>query len=163
MTKPYILPADWETPFESEVARVTELLGKEPRGEFRIVVRSPQGEPSVIENVPFFFDGTPMPTRYWLVDPDISSKVAHLESAGGVKEVQDIIDPSVIEELHERYRIEREAMIDPQYSGPRPSAGVGGTRRGVKCLHTHVAHFLATGNDAVGEWTMKKIDEVENV
>ncbi len=30
-------------------------------------------------------------------------------------------------------------------TGPRPSAGVGGTREGVKCLHAHYANYLVNG------------------
>jgi hypothetical protein len=35
---------------------------------------------------------------------------------------------------------------------------VGGTRRGVKCLHAHLAHWLAGGDDAVGEWVAMQLD-----
>ena len=49
--------------------------------------------------------------------------------------------------------------IDDGYLGPKPSGGVGGTRRGVKCLHAHVANFLATKNDVIGQWAIEKIDE----
>ena len=48
---------------------VAELLGRPPAGEFEVVVRTEDGAPAVIANAPFLFDGTPMPTRYWLVDP----------------------------------------------------------------------------------------------
>jgi hypothetical protein len=30
------------------------------------------------------------------------------------------------------------------------SGGVGGTRRGVKCLHAHLANYLAGDDDPVG-------------
>ena len=43
----------------------------------------------------------------------------------------------------------------------RPFGGVGGTRVGVKCLHAHVAHLLATGDDIVGRWTLDQIDRLE--
>jgi hypothetical protein len=39
------------------------------------------------------------------------------------------------------------------HEGPAPYGGVGGTREGLKCLHAHYAHWLAGGNDPVGEWT----------
>ena len=42
--------------------------------------------------------------------------------------------------------------------GPRPSGGVGGTRTGVKCLHAHLAWWLAGGDDPVGRgWTDRAI------
>ena len=38
-----------------------------------------------------------------------------------------------------------------------PSGGVGGTRRGVKCLHAHLAWYLAGGDDPVGRWTAHQL------
>jgi exopolyphosphatase/guanosine-5'-triphosphate,3'-diphosphate pyrophosphatase len=35
---------------------------------------------------------------------------------------------------------------------------VGGTRVGVKCLHAHVAHHLAGGDDPVGRWALEQLD-----
>ena len=53
----------------SDRDRVRELLGREPAGAFEIVVRDDVGDPVVIRNAPLLDDGTPMPTRYWLVGP----------------------------------------------------------------------------------------------
>ena len=53
-----------------DAARVRELLGREPRGDYEIVVRDDAGDPVVLRNAPLLDDGTPMPTRYWLVGPD---------------------------------------------------------------------------------------------
>jgi exopolyphosphatase/guanosine-5'-triphosphate,3'-diphosphate pyrophosphatase len=36
---------------------------------------------------------------------------------------------------------------------------VGGTRRGVKCLHAHYAWFLAGGDDPVGRWVADRLAE----
>ena len=41
--------------------------------------------------------------------------------------------------------------------GPRPSGGVGGTRQGVKCLHAHLAYFLAGGDDPVGAHVARRL------
>ncbi|MGZ4802857.1 MAG: DUF501 domain-containing protein, partial [Acidimicrobiia bacterium] len=62
----------------ADVRRVTELLGREPRAAFEVVVRSDGGEPVVIRNEPLLADGTPMPTRYWLVAPDLVRAVSRL-------------------------------------------------------------------------------------
>ena len=48
-------------------AAVRALLGREPLGVFEVVVRDRDGGPVVIRNAPLLDDGTPMPTRYWLV------------------------------------------------------------------------------------------------
>ncbi len=52
---------------------------------------------------------------------------------------------------------ERDALIDPDHPGPKPSGGVGGTRRGVKCLHAHLAWWLTGADDPVGAWTAQQI------
>jgi hypothetical protein len=135
-----------------DVAVLTELLGRVPRADFDVVVRSATGAPGVVRNEPFTADGTPMPTRFWLVDPALHAAVSRLEAAGGVRAVQDVVDPAELAAAHDRYRAERDAAIDPAHEGPRPSAGVGGTRIGVKCLHAHYAWFLAGGDDPVGRW-----------
>jgi uncharacterized protein len=139
-------------------ARVTELLGREPAGAFDVVVRDESGDPVVVRNAPFLDDGTPMPTRYYLVAPALVREVSRLEAAGGVKAAEAEIDPQELAALHQRYGAERDAAIDSGHEGPRPSGGVGGTRVGVKCLHAHLAHLLAGGDDPVGRWTLERLD-----
>ena len=48
----------------------------------------------VIANEPLLRDGTPMPTRYWLVDPELRAGVGRLEAAGGVREAEAQVDPA---------------------------------------------------------------------
>ncbi len=137
-------------------AVVARLLGRPPQGRFEVVVRNPTGEPVVLRNEPFLDDGTPMPTRYWLVDPELVRKVARIESNGGVRRAEALVPPDALAATHAAYAAERDAGIPPGHTGPRPSGGVGGTRVGVKCLHAHYAYFLAGGDDPVGrlvdEW-----------
>jgi len=136
---------------------VSLLLGRVPGGDFDVVVRRPDGQPMVIANEPLLHDGTPMPTRYWLVDPEIRARIGQLEAAGGVKAAAREVDARELAEAHRRYARERDALVPPRWAGPRPSGGVGGTRRGVKCLHAHVAWWLAGGDDPVGRWAAQRI------
>lgn len=126
-------------------------------GAFEVVVRDARGEPAVIRNAPFLDDGTPMPTRYWLVDPDLVVRVSRLESGGGVRAAEAGVDPGDLRAAHDAYAAERDAAIASDHAGPRPSGGVGGTRRGVKCLHAHYAYFLAGGDDPVGRWVGERL------
>jgi len=135
-----------------DVDRVTALLGRAPRGAFDGVVRDVAGDPVVLRNAPLLDDGTPMPTRYWLVGREAVVAVSRLEAAGGVRRAETDIDPALIADAHRRYAGERDAAIPPGHTGPRPSGGVGGTREGVKCLHAHYAWHLAGGDDPVGAW-----------
>ncbi|MGH8921910.1 MAG: DUF501 domain-containing protein, partial [Actinomycetes bacterium] len=122
-----------------------------------VVCRRPDGAPSVIENAPFLFDGTPMPTRYWLVDPIVHQAVSQLESAGGVRQAEAEVDPVALADAHARYAALRSSAIDPDHPEPWPSGGVGGTRVGVKCLHAHLAWWLVGGTDPVGIWVSERI------
>ena len=132
--------------------RVRELLGREPRGDYEIVVRDATGDPVVLRNAPLLHDGTPMPTRYWLIGPDEIRRVGRLESEGGVDRAEAELDPAAVQAAHDRYAAERDAQIPPDHEGPRPYGGVGGTRVGLKCLHAHWAWYLAGGDDPVGRW-----------
>jgi hypothetical protein len=142
---------------DHDVAVLTELLGRVPRAGFEVVVRNGAGDPVVIRNAPLLDDGTPMPTRYWLVDPDLSLRVARLESTGGVRAAEAAVEPEALGSAHERYARERDAALAADHSGPRPSGGVGGTARGVKCLHAHLAYHLAGGDDPVGRWVEENL------
>jgi hypothetical protein len=144
-------------PSQEEEAAVARLLGREPRGDFEVVVRGPAGEPAVIRNAPLLHDGTPMPTRYWLVDPAAREAIGRLEAAGGVKRAESELDAQEIADAHARYAAERDAAIPASHAGPRPHGGVGGTRQGVKCLHAHYAWHLAGGDDPVGAWVAEHL------
>ena len=142
---------------EEDFARVTMLLGREPAGDFEVVVRDGAGAPAVIRNAPILDDGRPMPTRYWLVDDQLRRLVGRLESEGGVRAAEAAVDAEELAAAHARYAAERDAAIPAGHSGPKPSAGVGGTRRGVKCLHAHYAWYLAGGDDPVGRWVAERL------
>ncbi len=144
-------------PIGSDRERVAELLGREPRGAFEVVTRDSTGDPVVLRNAPFLDDGTPMPTRYYLVGEELVKAVSRIESSGAVDEVEAELDEDVIVDIHRRYERERDAAIDDDHAGPRPSGGVGGTRVGVKCLHAHVANHLAAGDDEIGRWTLARV------
>lgn len=139
--------------------RVTELLGRTPMGDFEVVVRRADGDPSVLRNAPLLPDGTPMPTRYWLCDPALRSAIGTIESDGGVDAVEAEIGLTAIDVIHVAYAAERDAAIPADHVGPAPYGGVGGTRTGVKCLHAHYANWLAGNDDPIGAWTHSQLVE----
>ncbi len=147
-----------DAPSAKDIDDVTRLIGRRPQGDFRVVVRSKTGEPVVLMNAPLLDDGTPMPTLYWLVGADEVYAVSQLEADGGVDRVEALLGLDTIDAIHSAYASARDALIPPAHDGHRPSGGVGGTRRGVKCLHAHLAHWLAGGDDAVGEWVAQQLD-----
>lgn len=141
------------TPSPADFEATTLLLGRPPTGDFEVCLRLPDGgAPVVIRNAPLLRDGTPMPTRYWLVDRVLGAAVSRLEAAGGVRAAEAAVAREDVEAAHVAYAAERDAAVPSAHHGPRPSGGVGGTRRGVKCLHAHLAYFLSGGEDPVGRW-----------
>jgi hypothetical protein len=98
-----------------------------------------------------------MPTLYWLVGAPERVAVGRLESTGGVSAAEAEVGLEPIAEAHRRYAAERDAAIPADHEGPRPTGGVGGTRRGVKCLHAHYAWYLAGGDDPVGRWVAERL------
>jgi len=143
---------------EDDRAAVTALLGRPPEGDFAVAVRDPAGRPVVIRNAPLLRDGTPMPTRWWLVDAGLRRAVSTIEAAGGVRQAASEVDTAELARAHARYAAERDTALPPDHEGPRPSGGVGGTRQGVKCLHAHYAWLLAGGDDPVGRWVAERIE-----
>jgi hypothetical protein len=99
-----------------------------------------------------------MPTLFWLVGRSEYAAVSRLEAAGGVDQAEADVDPTALEAAHREYAALRSADLPAHHTGPAPSAGVAGTRRGVKCLHAHFAWWLAGGNDPVGKWVAQRID-----
>jgi len=144
---------------ERDVERVALLLGRTPQSDFEVVVRATDGGPVVLRNAPFLHDGTPMPTRYWLIGPAEVLAVSRLESTGGVRAAEAALEPEAVADAHRRYAAEREAAIPAEHTGPRPFGGVAGTRTGVKCLHAHYAWYLAGGDDPVGAWVQRRLDD----
>lgn len=155
-------PDGWDPVDEQDAQKVAELLDREPQGHYQVAVRHADGTPRVIRNAPVLSSGRPMPTLYWLVSAHDRLVVSRLESSGAVRRAEEAVDPAALVAAHEAYRAEREALIPDDYEGHRPSAGVGGTRRGVKCLHAHFGYYLAGGDDPVGRWVAAQLAEQEN-
>ncbi len=147
---------------EHPAPTVADLLGREPQGDYEVVVVDDDGVPVVIRNAPLLDDGTPMPTRYWLVGPRPRTLIGRLEADGGVRRAEREVDASAVADAHARYAAERDAALPADHTGPRPYGGVGGTRQGVKCLHAHYAWFLVGGDDPVGRWVADRLRDTED-
>jgi uncharacterized protein len=128
---------------------VESLVGRPLRGRCAVVVRRRDGRPVVIENEPHLPDGTPMPTLYWLVDAELNDAVSRLEGEGGVHRYEELVDPRDLARTHDEYRRRRDAAR-VRADAIAATGGVGGTRVGVKCLHAHLANYLAGHEDPVG-------------
>lgn len=129
-------------------------LGRPPRGSWRVAARCSYGHPTVIATAPD--RDLPFPTLYYLTCPHLATAVSAVESAGGVARWRDEVaqHPALAERFDSAdaaYRAARGAEAGGV--DPFPLVGIAGQRdvRGVKCLHAHVAAFLAGIDDPVGE------------
>jgi exopolyphosphatase/guanosine-5'-triphosphate,3'-diphosphate pyrophosphatase len=146
---------------ESDLARVTTLLAREPVTTFTVVARCPDGDPLVIRNRPVDRDGNPFPTLYWLTCPAAVASVSRLESEGWIKKLDQRArtDPEfgkALDAAHREYAAERGRW----FAGAEGWGGVGGSRAGLKCLHAHYANHVAGGSDPVGEWVAERVEPV---
>ena len=140
-----------------DLAVVEEYLGRPLSGRCAVAVRRLDGRPVVIENEPHLRDGTPMPTLFWLVDPEFHDAVSRLEGSGGVHRFEEMVDADALRRTHEEYA-ERRRRATVRTDGAQASGGVGGTRVGVKCLHAHLANFLVGASDPVGELVAHEVE-----
>jgi exopolyphosphatase / guanosine-5'-triphosphate,3'-diphosphate pyrophosphatase len=145
----------------SDLALVTEQLGRTPLTAFSVVARCGLGHPLVIRNHPIDRAGRPFPTLYWLTCPQAVRAVARLESEGWIKRLEERAETDAelgraLAEAHRAYADERARWV------PEAGAwgGVGGATAGVKCLHAPYANHIAGGSDPVGAWVAERVEPV---
>lgn len=134
---------------------VSAQLGRAPRGEWSVASRCSRGRSSAILTAPAITERSPFPTLYWLTCPWLGQHVDRLESAGGTDHWADRLarEPDLAAELlrvDAEYRLRRAALV----SGDDALGGVGIAGQSdplaTKCLHAHVANFLAGLDDPIG-------------
>lgn len=147
-------------------AAVTAQIGRASRSEAAVVARCHLGLPVVTRVPPILDDGTPFPTLYWLGCPLAAARVSRIESMGGVRTAEAMLDADpAMRSRHElasvRYRAERDALVPADHDGPAPAGGIGGSERGVKCLHAHYADHAAGNANPIGEWAAARVEPLD--
>jgi exopolyphosphatase / guanosine-5'-triphosphate,3'-diphosphate pyrophosphatase len=145
----------------SDLPIVVEQLGRAPTVPFTVVARCPGGHPLVIRNAPVDERGDPFPTTFWLSCPDAVRAVSRLEAEGWISRLNERLEAEpdfaeAVARAHAEYARER-ARDDPR---AERNGGVGGTRKGLKCLHAHYANHLAGGDDVVGAWVAGTVEPI---
>jgi hypothetical protein len=123
----------------------------------------------IVVRMSCFGNSGPCPTLYWLVEPNLIKATSRLEAIGTIKRFEERLeeDPHAMQllcEQHERYKSlrsnfctieELSALNGMGIEHPDHLGGIAGIKRPnfIKCLHTHLAHYLATGDNIVGSWT----------
>jgi exopolyphosphatase / guanosine-5'-triphosphate,3'-diphosphate pyrophosphatase len=147
----------------SDLRIVAEQLGRRPTVPFTVVARCPGGHPLVIRNAPVDERGDPFPTTFWLSCPDAVRAVSRLEAEGWISRLNDRLEAEpdfadAVARAHAEYARER-ARDDPR---AEQHGGVGGTGKGLKCLHAHYANHLVGGDDVVGAWVAGTVEPIHD-
>ncbi|MGH2595011.1 MAG: DUF501 domain-containing protein [Actinomycetota bacterium] len=145
----------------ADLVAVREQLGREPTTPFSVVARCTAGHPLVIRNAPRDTSGAPFPTTYWLTCLEAVKAVARVEAEGWIsqlneREATDSVFAEALRATHRAYAEDRARDLPDALR----DGGVGGTRRGVKCLHAHYAFHLAGGEDPVGSWVAEQVEPI---
>lgn len=145
----------------TEIAQITALLGREPRGLQAIPVRSKSGEPMVIQ-VDSIVDNKPFPTLFWLVDKGLNLAIDQLEARGTIAALQAEIDASedlqsaLIHDHQAHIKLRSELMSADttekanklgfiEVLNTRGIGGIANFQR-IRCLHTWYAAHLVVPN-----------------
>ncbi|MEX0592639.1 MAG: DUF501 domain-containing protein [Nitriliruptoraceae bacterium] len=159
--------AGYTTAFDAPVADpatrrvISAQIGRPARGDPAVVHRCRYELPTVVRVAPRLDDGTPFPTTFWLTCPALRSAVGTLEAdhamVGLNQRLGDDVDLAAdYAQAHKRYVRFRNQLGDPLPGEP----GSGGMPHRVKCLHVHVGHHLATGDNVIGEWAFDQVSPV---
>lgn len=141
-------------------------IGRQPRSKVRVRTRCHLGLPVVIDVPPILDDGTPFPTTHWLTCPLAVLRISRIESGGGVREADALIDSDrkageAFAAAMDRYREHRETLLPAGWRGPTPSGGIGGSRGGVKCLHAQYADTAAGNDNPIGADVARRIEPLD--
>jgi len=153
---------EYEVLSDEDRGVVERQLGRPLRGTVMLASRCPHRVAQVIVTMPLLENGTPFPTLYWLTCPLLRKEVSRLESGEYRHTLRRKIKENgafaaTLSLAESRYVAERERLAEKEgkleevreYLSGRD--GIGGTvAGGLKCLHAHLAHYLAGGNNPVG-------------
>ncbi|WP_027339861.1 DUF501 domain-containing protein [Halonatronum saccharophilum] len=167
--------------YNEEDLKVLEAqLGRRPRNLVKVAKRCKGGRPQVIVSSPILEKKDSVgvfPTTLWLSCKELNYRIGKLEGKGLVQEIQEKIKEDKdlnhrLEEAHRDYAKYRLELVEDerlkQLKEKNPGqhrvlsqSGVGGIMEfdGIKCLHTHYAHYLVNPNNPVGKIVDKLLKE----
>ena len=132
---------------DTDLAVLSEQLGRPARGVVGIAARCVCGNPTVVATSPRLPDGTPFPTFYYLTHPAATAAMSALEADHIMRELNDLLAED--DELAAAYARAHEAYLRDRapYGDVDEIDGIsaGGMPSRVKCLHVLAAHALAAG------------------
>ncbi|MCS7234298.1 MAG: DUF501 domain-containing protein [Synergistetes bacterium] len=153
-------------------------ISKKISGFLNVAKRCSWGYPQVILCYPLK-KGKPFPTLYWLTCPYLNKRVGDLESKGMISDLLNKIETNAdlrkkLKEANKAYAEKRAALLSEKirnflklkfhsYLEVIEERGIGGVTEpeGVKCLHAHLAYYLADGKTPIGEEVLKILSSSE--
>ena len=162
--------------FSKEKAILKKQLGREARNIVGIPIKCSAKFPQVIVTAPILEkNNSILPTTLWLTCPELNYRIAQLEDRGQITKIKEKIDKNErlrkeLMKAHQRYADYRLSLMseyelerlkrenEGQYRVIKES-GVGGIMDfgGLKCLHTHYAHYLVKRHNPVGRLTHERL------
>lgn len=140
----------------------------------------PFGFPAVVTVNPFI-NNVAAPTIYWLSCPYLNYEVDRLEADSdlitelGEKLIKDQDFRDLMETAHQKYADSRKKLLSAEQLHKARNisedlyitlteSGVGGIKdkKGIKCLHTHLADFLVDQFNPAGKIVFNEIDWPED-
>lgn len=167
--------ADLKKPGKLDKKIIEYQLGREAENLGGIVKYCPYNKPALLLTLPYNDSGGVFPTTYWLSCPYLVKEVSRLEDQGLISTLtlrlkSDEKFRKELEKAHLAYAEKRRSLLgakdikileenNPGILKVLTLSGVGGIRdkMGIKCLHTHLADFLAGGLNPVGKFVWKEL------
>ncbi len=146
-------------------------LGKNPKGEFKVIKLCRFGFPQLLENSPFW-NGKPFPNLFWLTCPYLVREVSKLESEGYIEHFEERLRRE--EPFRRRYihahqleaslrKLKIPLEVPESLKKKLLTVGIGGIENplGVKCLHLHLASYWGGVPDPIGREVLKLLPSWE--
>jgi uncharacterized protein len=171
------MPEEITTISEAQLAEITRLLEREPRGLEAIAVAGDDGRPMVIR-VASLVEDKPFPTLFWLIDPALTYRIDGEEATGLIGRLQLRIDADkqlqadmaadhqahiALRDSHisSEYRARLEALGFSEVFKHRGIGGIADFTR-IRCLHTwygaHLVHPNTVGRLLDEHWAASASD-----
>jgi len=155
---------------DKDLEIVRKQLKRDVSNVLSVCHRCSFGFPTVILSYPIR-DGAPFPTIHYLTCPYLTKEISRLEEKGLIQEFENRIRAdekfrSAYQTAHKEVISKRLSLLskdDEKWFDVLSVVGTGGIRdfSTVKCLHLHVADYLAGINNPVGKEVYESLCQKE--
>ncbi|MBA4503577.1 DUF501 domain-containing protein [Marinobacterium marinum] len=155
-----------QPPTPAQLETIAQQIGREPRGIEAVACATDTGLPLVLQMRTLVAD-QPFPTLYWLCCRDLCRVIGRIEDSGWVKQIEQELQND--EALRVAYLDQQRRYVATRWRLMREEDrrriealgftdlfdryGIGGIAQWdkVRCLHMQYAHWLAEGDNVIGE------------